>query len=341
MSDFITNMIKANKPARTKKPVDKSLDSLIRSRLKSELPTPATVTHTSTITNGHPSEYNPSKVIGKGDVINVNNAYDDSVKLVKQKMKKDNTARYNALSLVKKGDIFVVKGCYDNIEKILDASNIPYYTSQDNLNKCEIVFVNCSSEYKGMKGKELKAFVKKGGYLVSTDWALGSVIQKYFGKIGYKGKNTTNDVVDIDAPDKENFYVGNAFPKGIKPAWWLEGASHCIDIKKPDDVKVLLRSEELKQKYGSDVVGVTFRHGRGRVFHFISHFKLQQSKEYVNADMKTSDSFAKNVLDLNDQEINASGINKNRNYAAVETAYTSAMIVHNIIAAKKMGFNGD
>ena len=49
----------------------------------------------------------------------------------------------------------------------------------------------------------------------------------------------------------------------------------CVDKSK---VKVLVRSDELKRRYGDDPVIVSFEWGKGIVYHMISHFYLQRSE---------------------------------------------------------------
>jgi hypothetical protein len=60
--------------------------------------------------------------------------------------------------------------------------------------------------------------------------------------------------------------------------WWLEGSSYPIQILDKKKVKVLVRSDELKRRYGHDPVIVSFEWGEGIVYHMISHFYLQRSE---------------------------------------------------------------
>lgn len=276
----------------------------------------------------------------KGRVINISDEYDTSAKLVRKKIEKEDSRHYYHLTQVQKDDLVVVSGCMDSIEEILDASRLPYHkTDSDNrlLEKAKVVFVNCPGN-NSLKG--LRDFVSQGGYLVTTDWALESVIQKNFGHLKHNHKKTSQEVVDVTIPNPNNFYIKGAFPKGIEPSWWLEGVSYPISIRKKD-VTILLESPEMGDKYGESAVGVTFPYGKGRVFHFISHFKLQQSKEYRDGDKQSSIDFGKNVLDLTDKEIDELKIDPSKAYGAVESSYSSARIIHNIIVAKKMGYNSN
>ncbi len=349
----------ATHPGKCEKPLEVNVDDAIRNRLrqtacgcmsdimpKPVVPLVSTAQTTSIIPQPVPdisnisAQYPDASSNAKGGIIQAGNAYDDSIKLMKAKLQKDDLGLFNALSQVQPGEIMVVTGSYDSIETILSKSKIPYtelkYANGFTKN-AGVIFVNCSSSY-SLNKDALRSFVQYGGYLVTTDWALDLIVKSIFGNIGKKG-GTPNDVVDV-TPDEQSFYVKGAFPKGIKPAWWLEGGSHVIGVSSPGNVSVMIRSGELNKKYNSDVIGCTFPYGKGRVFHFISHFRLQQSKQYLAPDKQQAESFAKNVLELSDSELKGLGINKGLSYAAVETAFSSAMIVHRIIAARKMGYNG-
>ena len=62
------------------------------------------------------------------------------------------------------------------------------------------------------------------------------------------------------------------------PRWWLEGSSYPIRILDKEQVRVLITSRELGEKYGEEPVAVLFNFGKGDVFHMISHYFLQWPK---------------------------------------------------------------
>jgi hypothetical protein len=174
-------------------------------------------------------------------------------------------------------EIIVTKGNFDRVEAILDELEINYtafdygISPKANLRPQQILLVNCPGE--GIDSQVVERFVSCGGWLVTTDWALTRVVAGCFPRtIGSIGK-THDDVVEIEPTE-------SAITKGIQPKsqFWLETSFLLIDVIDTESVKVLIRSAELKQKYGSDVIMVGFNWGKGKVFHSLSHFILQKSK---------------------------------------------------------------
>jgi hypothetical protein len=121
--------------------------------------------------------------------------------------------------------------------------------------------------------------------------------------------------------------------KKADPVWWLEGSSYPIEILDNEKVNVLIRSKELGQKYGADPVVVRFAHGKGLVYHMISHFYLQRTE---TRDKKQSATAAEYFKDKN---AGASNIVKAEassvSYGEIQSANTSADFVSRIIIKQK------
>ncbi|CAF0875028.1 unnamed protein product [Rotaria sordida] len=134
-------------------------------------------------------------------------------------------------------------------------------------------------------------------------------------------KNTHQDTVSSFSSTKQECKYG----------------ANCRDQSDPthldkERVKVLIRSQALKDKYHSDAVIVTFDCGQGNVTHMISHFYLQRS-ETANArhkmpaqqyaqDIKASDNITKLITKDG----------QNLNYAQIQSSSTSAQFVYNLIS---------
>ena len=117
-----------------------------------------------------------------------------------------------------------------------------------------------------------------GGYVMSTDWALTKAIQRCFpGYVAqHSGTNTGNDVVVV-----EEALPGHPFTAGIfegVPAmkWWLEIQAFPISVAYPERCSVIVDGAEMKMRYGSSPMAVTFSWGLGKVQHSLSHFFLQE-----------------------------------------------------------------
>ena len=58
--------------------------------------------------------------------------------------------------------------------------------------------------------------------------------------------------------------------------WWLEIQAFPMSILYPERVEVIVDSAEMRHRYGSSPLGITFRWGLGKVQHSASHFYLQE-----------------------------------------------------------------
>ena len=101
-------------------------------------------------------------------------------------------------------------------------------------------------------------------------------------KVRYNQRATGDEIVRITVKDPENPIVKGFLEAEGVPLWWLEGSSYPIEILDKENVKVLVYSNELKEKYGESPVIIEFEHGEGKVIHMISHFYLQRSETRDN-----------------------------------------------------------
>jgi len=180
----------------------------------------------------------------------------------------------------------VVKGCYDNAECVLQALGVSYQpVNPDDLVELDLsvttpLFINCPGELSKEGVLWLKDWVeKKGGCVVSTDWALTNCIEKAFpGFVEHNGRATSDDVVSVKVAPGGSKMLGDLVDGDDDPRWWLERASYPIRVLNPKDVEVLIDSEEMKGKYGDGAIAVRFHPGKGTVYHMVSHAFLQRTK---------------------------------------------------------------
>ena len=191
------------------------------------------------------------------------------------------------LKRLRASDVLVVAGHYDRVETILEMMGIRFeVVSVRRLERTEfkgrkVIFVNCTNERPSRgTNSRLREYVKRGGYLLSTDWGIENVLKHAFE--GYlrplmdKGRNviTPNEVIAIrPARGNERHFLLNGTTLGRGTAkWWLEESSYPFRVLKKGSVDVLLESDDLMQRYGASPVAVTFRFGEGRVLHLLGHF---------------------------------------------------------------------
>ena len=168
----------------------------------------------------------------------------------------------------------VVRGQHDHIHKLFDHLGISY----DKVQMRELpsmsldgrpVFVNCGRfPNTGWRvRKTISKHVEKGGQLVTTDWALDEILNKVFpGFVAWDGKKTgSNESWPIDAAQE----VGRA-------EWFVENCSYPVAVEQEGVVKRILTSKAFAARYKCDpALAVTFRVGKGRVTHYVSHLYSQ------------------------------------------------------------------
>ncbi|HJX05474.1 MAG TPA: hypothetical protein VJ461_02095 [Candidatus Nanoarchaeia archaeon] len=253
-------------------------------------------------------------------------AYASSGKIFEQVSMRTNPGLIEQLKAVKPSDLIVVRGTYDHIEKLLDTLHVPYtLIGRDEIEKQNggrVMFVNCMDYSNKAPVRPVQNFVEGGGRLVTTDWAVGLLAKAFPGKLT-KTKDTSDDVVEVRAEnDIARRFLGMNYAQ-CHPKWWLEGASHIY--KAGGGVTTLFSSEEMKSKYGQSPVAVAFPHGRGEVFHFISHLELQRTKQKSASDKGTLDDFLKKMDAVKTGDMDAS-----LTVAELEAAYSTLNTLANL-----------
>ncbi|MHA1728440.1 MAG: hypothetical protein ACTSWY_06875 [Promethearchaeota archaeon] len=203
----------------------------------------------------------------------------------------------------KHGKILAIRGKYEKPENVIKYSYAsvkdfinPERAHKKDLSRYDLVMVGCPGNKISKMGlSKLSDFVfNDGGWLLTTDWCLRTIVEEIFpGYLRWSGEKTTDTVVQCEMTDSRHPFLdgvyseimGGIYSKGPKKygkkptfSWWLEDKSFPITIERPDDVHVLIRSEELGRKWKHDPVLVYFDVGKkgGRVIHMISHTHLQK-----------------------------------------------------------------
>jgi len=246
---------------------------------------------------------------------------DSPGKAVIDNLKKNRSGDYNTVVQVQEGKskLLVVKGHFDEVQKVLDGLSFKYdliefkdLASKD-LSEYLAVFVNCYGEAVPQAGPgaaaaptkvpddvraKIRKYVDDGGNLFSSDWAVAlteAAFPEYIKRKGNSGD--ANENIPVHAPGFDDRHpllkdVFNVSKKVRKAEWMIERRSLTFEINPSslDKVKVLLVSEELNAKYGSQLVAVTFAPkggsvistGKGKpkkqpgaVLHVIGHFYQQ------------------------------------------------------------------
>ncbi|MHC4472885.1 MAG: SH3 domain-containing protein [Planctomycetota bacterium] len=219
--------------------------------------------------------------------------------LLLEKMKRDRRKDYEALCRVRRRDLLVVRGSYDHVEWVLRELKVPFAeTSPESLARTDLrraraVLVNCPGRVGSAGVRRLKDFVRAGGLLFTTDWSVLHVLEPAFpGTVRYTRKPTRDDVVPIRILKPEHVFLRHVLTGNDRHLWWLENRSYPVQVLDRRRVEVLADSEEMERKYGAKPIAVTFREGRGRVVHIVSHFYLQRSELRGDRDRLAAKAFA-------------------------------------------------
>ena len=138
-----------------------------------------------------------------------------SKRLVRDRMEAEDV---KILESVKDNDIVCIRGTYDHIHLVLEAIGIPFAHIDPtallkmNLQPEQTVYVNCPSSFPKESALKLEKFVREGGQLITTDWALKHVLEVAFpGTVKFGGRSTGDEVVAVEIVDKEDEVLKGVF----------------------------------------------------------------------------------------------------------------------------------
>jgi hypothetical protein len=267
-------------------------------------------------------------------------AYELANEMVRERLHNESKDNLKILDNLKDNDVIVVNGTYDQIDMVLSSLKIPFVSiRQDQLTTATLephqtIFVNCASAFPPEAARKLATFVTEGGQLITTDWALKNVIEVAFpNMIAFNNKPTADEVVRIEAIDRQDSVISGFLDEKAAPVWWLEGSSYPITVLNKEKVKVLIRSKELKEKYGEEAVVVRFEYGKGTVYHMISHFYLQRTETRDKKQSLAATEYFKDKGASKENTAKAAG--SNVTYGEIQSANTSADFVSRIIIKQK------
>ena len=184
----------------------------------------------------------------------------------------------------------------------------------------------------------MASFVESGGFLFTTDWALKHIIEPAFpGYIKYNGRSTADEVVRVEILSEEDPFLKSLIGENDDPQWWLEGSSYPIRVLDKENVEVLVKSKDIKQRYDDSAVFVSFDHGKGKIYHMISHFYLQRAETRTERHKnKGSDYLSEKLMmdNIRESKYKTMGAD-DANLAEVEAAYSSSSLMNKVLWDKK------
>ncbi len=177
--------------------------------------------------------------------------------------------------------------------RIVRAGSVP----KIGLHPYALFVANCPGEITSKDAERIGWYVRAGGYLFASCWALTHTVGRCFPGIVRKLK-TRAQVVDtvqaVPCPSHSPFTEG-VFDDVTQPLYELLG-SHLIDVIDPERFEVLIDSPETATNWGDGNLAGWFTVGHGVVLDSANHFDLQGMRNARLRDEKERMAFAVNHL---------------------------------------------
>ncbi|MFX0139233.1 MAG: hypothetical protein ACFFDN_36665 [Candidatus Hodarchaeota archaeon] len=280
-----------------------------------------------------------------GDFKQMEQAYKASSKIMEKRMAKERPMDLEILRKVKESSIIIVAGSYDKIELVLDMIKVPYILIQPyevshiKLNPNQILIINCPGNIDDEALPKIKEFIKKGGFLFTTDWALLNILEKIFPRyLKYNQRPTADDCIRVEVLDKSNKFLEGLFNEDADPIWWLESSSYPIQILDKSQVKLLIVSNEMQNKYGEAPIVITFNYGDGTVLHMTSHYYLQRAELRTQRHKMSAKEYAMQEVGLSEDEAEMKEL-EGLSLGEAESAYSTTQFISNVIVEQQKKIN--
>lgn len=185
----------------------------------------------------------------------------------------------------------VIGHMYASLKKVINEKEV----IKEDLSRYDVVLIGCpGNALPHASHPKIRDFVINGGWLMTTDWTIRSIIENIFpGFIRWNRAKTADAVVACQILEPSHPFLDGVLSeiqqskwqkqsaKNTKKhefRWWLETKSFPIQVMNHQAVRVLISSWELQNKWGESPVLVEFDYGKmgGKVIHMISHTHLQK-----------------------------------------------------------------
>ncbi len=210
----------------------------------------------------------------------------DKVRLFDPKERRERREKYGystpPAEIYKGLDVAVLESRGDQMQVVLDRLEIEHRLTSSNrvaadgLDASGVFVANCTGEIEGGDVERLAWFVKVGGYLCGSCWALtetiGRVAPGYVSK--FQTRDEVLDKVEASLCDADSPYLVGVFGDGVRPIYNLEG-SHLLQVDRPEAVEMLVDSLACAERWGGGNLACWFRWGHGTILDSANHFRNQ------------------------------------------------------------------
>jgi hypothetical protein len=244
-------------------------------------------------------------------------------------------------------DVIVLQSRGDTIEKLLDRLKIKHRLTRSGqvpdaaLHPFAVFVANCTGEITPKDVERLSWFVRTGGYLFGSCWALSETIEQVYPGAVRKLPIPTEVLANVEAEQcpAASPYLTGVFEGVTRPIYVLYG-SHLIDVLDPERVEVLIDSPECAGKFTEGNLACWFDAGHGVILDSANHFDLQGLERVTT--VKTADErkgYAMDHMGLDYEEVrqlDAKRVWGSRSKAAAEARDLSAFrFITNFVRHKR------
>jgi hypothetical protein len=135
---------------------------------------------------------------------------------------------------------------------------------------------NCTGEIEEKDVERLSWFVRTGGHLFGSCWALTETIVRIAPGVIRKAE-TGSEVVDhvpAEPAQVGSGFLEGVFGRDVQPIYELEGA-HLVEVEDPERAEVLVDSPICAERWGCGNLAAWFAVGHGLVLDSVNHFDVQ------------------------------------------------------------------
>jgi len=267
-------------------------------------------------------------------------AYDVAAKAYREILRERKPEDSRLLEQSEASQVLEVKGTYDHIGSVLRATGVPFISASPggldevDWNRVEVAWVNCPGCLPQGEIELIAEWVRAGGYLGTTDWALKHLLEPAFPrKVRHNGGAIPDCVVKVEAVAESPLLAG-FIEDGRDPLWWMESSSFPCTVLDPA-VRVLLKSSEVGSQFGADAIVVEWDEGRGKVLHLVSHLYLQRSEVRDSRDRASAKSYFEESGFRGSQASMLAAGAGDLTASELKSAFTSASLATELMLEKK------